>query len=169
MRWDEEQKINSPTEELIRQLMAFGLNASQARSATAEKITNFYQSQAGGAAILDEAKRKVEMMEEMCDSLRSRYEGIVNSMDTISQNLQALTEAQEKAEDLEDSRAKDTIALYSALISVAMKSGADGASAVENAGYILYAYLGGQAARNVNFDTNKPTTAHVQPVAGRRF
>lgn len=106
-------------------------------------------------------------MEEMCDSLRSRYEGIVNSMDTISRNLQALTEAQEKSGDLEDSRAKDTIALYSALISVAVKSGADGASAVENAGYILYAYLGGQAARNVNFDVNRPTTFDID--TGHRF
>lgn len=129
----------------------------------------FTSHRLGGAAILDEAKRKVEMMEEICDSLRSRYEGIVNSMDTISQNLQALTEAQEKAGDLEDSRAKDAIALYSALISVAMKSGADGASAVENAGYILYAYLGGQAARNVNFDADRPITKHVQLVAGRRL
>lgn len=50
MRWDEEKKISSPTEELIRQLMALGLNSSQARSTTAEKITNFYQSQAGGGS-----------------------------------------------------------------------------------------------------------------------
>lgn len=75
-------------------------------------------------------------------------------MEEVAGTLQALTEAQEEYGAVTEEKAKNAVALYAALISVAQKAGADGEDAVQNAGYILYAYLGGQAARNINSGDN---------------
>lgn len=138
------------TENLINTLMALGLTRQQASCTTAEKITKYYMTEAGGAAILDEAGRQVDRMGQLCKELQLKHASIVRQMEEVAGTLQALTEAQEQYGAITEEKAKNAVALYAALISVAQKAGADGEDSVQNAGYILYAYLGGQAARNIN-------------------
>ena len=52
-----------------------------------------------------------------------------------------------------DDRAKNVVALYGALLSMNERAGADPADAVRNAGYVVYAYLGGQAKREITYTT----------------
>ena len=47
---------------------------------------------------------------------------------------------------------KNIIALYAALLSMNRKAGSSGPDSVINAGYILYAYLGGQAKREISYN-----------------
>ena len=50
-----------------------------------------------------------------------------------------------------DEKARNTVALYSALLGMNQRAGADGTEAVQNAGYVMYAYLGGQARRDITY------------------
>ncbi len=138
------------TEEFVKELIRHGLSEQQARSKTAEKMADYFTTEAGGAVILDEAGRQVDEMERMCEDMRRKHDSIARQMETVTGTLQAIREVQEEYGDVTEEKAKNAIALYAGLISVARKAGADGADAVENASYILYAYLGGQAARNIN-------------------
>ena len=45
----------------------------------------------------------------------------------------------------------DVVALYGALLSMNERAGAEPADAVRNAGYVVYAYLGGQAKREITY------------------
>jgi len=51
--------------------------------------------------------------------------------------------------EITDDRAKNVVALYGALLSMNERAGADTADSVRNAGYVVYAYLGGQAKREI--------------------
>ncbi len=131
------------TREMIERLMAAGLSKQMASSATAEAITNYYMGENGQAALIKEAHQQVREMRETVRELRSQYDDVVRQMQEVTGTLQGLKEAQEQYGEITDDRARNAIALYLALISVAKKAGADGEDAVENAGYILYAYFGG--------------------------
>lgn len=50
---------------------------------------------------------------------------------------------------------RNIIALYGALLAMSQKAGADAEDAVRNASYILYAYLGGQARRDITYVTDQ--------------
>ena len=52
---------------------------------------------------------------------------------------------------MSDEAARNVIALYASLLNMGIKACADPAEAVSNAGSILYAYLGGQAKREVSY------------------
>lgn len=142
------------TKELVECLMANGLSKQMATSATAEAITNYYMSENGHAVLLDEAREQVKEMREIVHDLRKQYTEIVRQMQEITGTLQGLKEAQEQYGAITDEKARNAVALYMALISVAQKAGADGGDAVENAGYSLYAYLGGMP-RNKNQMTGR--------------
>ena len=53
--------------------------------------------------------------------------------------------------EITDDRAKNVVALYGALLSMNERAGADAADSVRNAGYVVYAYLGGQAKREIMY------------------
>ena len=48
-----------------------------------------------------------------------------------------------------DQKAKDAISLYATMLSLGKRYGAQPETIVNNAGYVLYAYLGGQARREI--------------------
>jgi 3-phosphoglycerate kinase len=50
-----------------------------------------------------------------------------------------------------DEKARNVVALYAALLTMGEKAGADAEDAVRNAGYVVYAYLGGQARRDITY------------------
>lgn len=55
-------------------------------------------------------------------------------------------------ENLHSDNAQDALVLYKALVDVGTSAGADGNTAVSNAGYVVYAFLGGKA-RNINYSS----------------
>lgn len=139
------------TAELIRQLMEAGLTKQQATSVTAETLTNLYMSE-DGKILIAEAKRQVAEMEKMIRTLRLDYEYLKKQIESIAGTLSAITKAQEEYGSVSDDRAKDVIALYAALLHMNEKAGADPSKSVENASYTIYAYLGGQARRDIRYN-----------------
>ena len=138
------------TDELIRQLIAAGLTKQQATSVTAETLTNLYMNE-DGKMLIAEAKRQVQEMGSLVRELKRDYEMLKLKISDLSQALLAVADAQDEYGSVSDERAKDVIALYGALLSMNERTGADASKSIENAGYILYAYLGGQAKRDINY------------------
>ena len=93
-------------------------------------------------------------MNKTVQALQRDYNGLKSKLDAISSTLNSITEAQEKYGSVSDETARNVIALYASLLNMGIKAGADPAEAVSNAGYILYAYLGGQAKREVSYLTD---------------
>lgn len=138
------------TDELIMQLIAAGLTRQQATSVTARTLTNLYM-QEDGKILIAEARRQVDEMNKTVQALQRDYNGLKSKLDAISGTLSSITEAQEKYGSVSDETARNVIALYASLLNMGIKAGADPAEAVSNAGYILYAYLGGQAKREISY------------------
>ena len=70
------------TEELILQLIAAGLSKQQARSAVAEKITNYYMND-DGKILIAEAKRQVDEMRSVLDDLKRDYYELKQAMQLL--------------------------------------------------------------------------------------
>ena len=138
------------TEELVRQLMALGLSKQQATSVTAETLVNQFMND-DGKLLMAEAKRQVDSMKNLVLDLQRDYNDLKYRIDALSHALVAVTDAQEEYGSVSDEKAKNIIALYGALLNMNEAAGANGEKSVDAAGYILYAYLGGQAKRDVNY------------------
>jgi len=65
--------------------------------------------------------------------------------------IAVITEAQREHGAITDEKARNVVVLYAALIGMSEKAGADATEAVRNGGYVLYAYLGGQAKREITY------------------
>ena len=138
------------TEELILQLIAAGLSKQQARSAVAEKITNYYMND-DGKTLIAEAKRQVDEMRSVLDDLKRDYYELKQAMQNVSGAILGIREAQGQYGEVTDDKAKNVIALYAALLSMNQKAGASPSESIANAGYTMYAFLGGQARREINY------------------
>lgn len=138
------------TDDLIKQLMNAGLSKQQATSVTAQTLTNLNIND-DGKMLIAEAKRQVEEMKQMISDLKSEYADLQNKILAISDVVTAVKDAQSMYGSVTDEKAKNIIALYAALLSMNEKTGASPEDAVKNAGYIVYAYLGGQAKREISY------------------
>lgn len=139
------------TDELVRRLMAAGLTKQQANSVTAETLVNLFMND-DGKTLIAEAKRQVAEMSKTVRLLTKDYEELKAKIDSIAGTLTTINEAQEQYGSVTDEKAKNIIALYAALLSMNRKAGSSGPDSVINAGYILYAYLGGQAKREISYN-----------------
>ena len=79
------------------------------------------------------------------------YDNISSKIKQLSDNVLAAIEAQKEFGSITDEKARNAVALYSALLGMNLRAGADGTEAVRNAGYVMYAFLGGQAKREVSY------------------
>ena len=138
------------TQELIRYLMAAGLSKQQATSATAETLTNLDMKE-DGKILIAEAKRQVEEMSSLLDELRRDYYELKQTMQNVSEVVLGIQEAQDQYGKITDDKAQNVVALYAALLSMNQKAGASPSESVTNAGYTMYAFLGGQAKREINY------------------
>lgn len=139
------------TDELVRRLMAAGLTKQQANSVTAETLVNLFMND-DGKTLIAEARRQVAEMSKTVRLLTKDYEDLKAKIDSIAGTLITINEAQEQYGSVSDEKAKNIIALYAALLSMNRKTGSSGPDSVINAGYILYAYLGGQAKREISYN-----------------
>lgn len=161
------------SDDLVAELMNAGLNKQQATSQTAEIITKLYMSDDGkvliGEAekqadgIIREAQRQVSEMDNLVSKLRKDYRMLCDKIEMVSDTILAIDEAQKEHGDVTDDRAKNTIALYGALLSMNKRAKADSDASVRSAGYVTYAYLGGQARRIYLQSEKKNTSKNTLP------
>ena len=104
-----------------------------------------------GKMLIREAKQQVAEMQATVKALRKEYDDLSAKIKQISDNVLAAIDAQKEFGSITDEKARNAIALYSALLGMNQRAGADGMEAVRNAGYIMYAYLGGQARRDITY------------------
>ena len=138
------------TDDLIRRLMAAGLSKQQASSVTADTLVRLFM-QDDGKILIKEAQRQVSEMQKLVADLKAEYNELKQKISAVSDSLLAITEAQKDHGSITEDRAKNLVALYGALLSMNEKAGAEPTDAVRNAGYVVYAYLGGQAKREVTY------------------
>ena len=138
------------TEDLISRLIAAGLTKQQASSVTAETLVKLFMPD-DGKMLIREAQKQVSEMQSMVNGIRKEYNDLKQKIDGLSDTLLAITKAQREHGVITDEKARNVVALYAALIGMSEKAGADATEAVRNAGYVLYAYLGGQAKREVTY------------------
>ena len=138
------------TDDLVRQLMAAGLSKQQASSVTAETLVRLFMKE-DGKILIKEAQRQVTEMQALVDGLKAEYDGLIQQFHELSETLLSVAEAQKEHGSITDDRAKNVVALYGALLSMNEHAGAEPADAVRNAGYVVYAYLGGQAKREITY------------------
>ena len=142
------------TEDLIKRLMLAGLTKQQATSTTANTLVRLFMPE-DGKLLIQEARQQVDEMKALVDKLKGEYNDLKGRLDSLSSTLLAVSEAQEQHGAVRDERARNIIALYGALLAVSQKAGADAEDAVKNASYVLYAYLGGQARRDITYVTDQ--------------
>lgn len=142
------------TEELIRRLIAAGLNKQQATSVTAETLVKLFMPE-DGKMLLEEARQQIAEMQRTVNQLKMDYGELKKKVESVSDTLLAISEAQKEHGEVTEEKAKNLIALYGALLTMNEKCGAEGPEAVNNASYVAYAYLGGQAKREQIFVTEK--------------
>ena len=142
------------TDELIKRLIAAGLNKQQATSVTAETLVKLFMPE-DGKMLLEEARLQVTEMQRTVNQLKIEYGELKKKIESVSDTLLAISEAQKEHGEGTEEKAKNLIALYGALLTMNEKCGADGPEAVNNASYVAYAYLGGQAKREQIFVTEK--------------
>ena len=142
------------TEELIRRLIAAGLNKQKATSVTAETLVKLFMPE-DGKMLLEEARQQVAEMQRTVNQLKMDYGELKKKVESVSDTLLAISEAQKEHGEVTEEKAKNPIALYGALLTMNEKCGAESPEAVNNASYVAYAYLGGQAKREQIFVTEK--------------
>ncbi len=139
------------SDDLIKLLMAAGLNKQQAGSVTAETCAEVFMRD-DGKALIAEAKRQVSEMRSMVIELQRKHFEEMTQLRNISSTLSGLAEAKENYGDVADEKARNVVALYAALLSMNEKTGASAEEAVKSASYVVYAYLGGQAKREITYN-----------------
>ena len=142
------------TDELIKQLMAAGLNKQQVSSVTAETLVRLFMKE-DGKVLIKEAQRQVSEMQALVNQLKAEYNGLMQKIGSVSETLLAISEAQKEHGEITDEKAKNVVALYGALLAMNENAGADANDSVRNAGYVVYAYLGGQAKREITYMTER--------------
>ena len=105
------------TNDLIKQLMAAGLNKQQATSATAETLVRLFMNE-DGKILIKEAQHQVSEMQTLVNGVRGEYKELLQKISAVSDTLLAITEVQKEHGEITDDRAKNVMALYGALLSM---------------------------------------------------
>ena len=142
------------TEQMKEQLMAIGLTKQQAASATAEAVVNYLMND-DGKILIQEAQNQVTEMQELVNSLRREFLQLKKKIETVAGTLLDIAQAQEEHGAFTDEKARNAVALYGAIINMNERAGAKGTESVNNAGYVTYAFLGGQAKRDIKYENNE--------------
>lgn len=145
-------------------LLEKGLTNQQVNSPTAEKMVEIFgdgESNNAFSLLFDEFKAKtIELEEQRKDleekifrtkvdtekALKKQYENFKDLWSSLS----SIAEAIDEYGPITDEKAKNVLTLMAAITRIGKDLGCDANKCMESASYIVYAYLGGQAARNIN-------------------
>ena len=150
---------------LVSKLMDAGLSKQQAMSKTAAVVAEMLNTEDGKELIRltnDKCQRLITKTTAELEKMRQTHIRLSEEVKGISDDILAIKESTEEWGELSDQKAKDAISLYSALLAVSKKYGS---ADIEGAGYMVYAYLGGQAARNIF--TSNPQKDDVRGINSR--
>lgn len=136
------------TEDLKNRLMAAGLNKQQASSVTAETLVQLFMKE-DSKLLINEARNQITEMQKMVQGLKSEYAALTKKFHDISEAINAISESQKEYGIITEEKAKTVVALYAAILAMNEKAGSDPDTSIKNAGYIVYAYLRGQAKREI--------------------
>ena len=142
------------TEEMKEQLMATGLKKQQINSSTAETVVEFFMNH-DEKVLIQEAQRQVDEMRTIFNDIRMEYSKLKKEFETVAGTLLDIAKAQEEHGALTDEKARNALIFYAALLKMNEHAGAKGFDAVNNAGYVTSAYLGGQARRDIHYDRRR--------------
>lgn len=138
---------NPMTEEMKQKLKeATGLNEYQISGSIAQKVFEFFAEE-------DDKTIHAEMLNQMIE-IRKNAEEIQKSLKETEYLIKELQNAADVMKNVEDSKTKDAIWLYSFLINQGRILMASPDKTVEGASYVLYAFFGGQAKREYTFSQN---------------
>lgn len=126
----------------------YGLSNAQARSAAVEKILEAHEDELDAAA-RQNAAEIVATMRNKASALEVKANALEHKIIALADGLQPIIDAANDYGTVTSEKAKDALALYAALLKMNKAATIDGAKAVEAASYVVYAFLGGQAARNI--------------------
>ena len=134
------------SEEMLVRLIQAGLTKQQANSVTADVVVNTCMPEEG-KVLIAEANNQVSEMKKMVSDLKKQYLELEAKIGKINEVLTSVLEAREEYGAITEEKARNTVALYAALLNMNKKAGASDDECISNAGYVTYAYLGGQARR----------------------
>lgn len=139
-----------------------GLSKQQAQSATAEVCVKLFMDD-DGKLLLEETQRQLnqivvdarkEVSSLACSNSNARRDlhSLLSQIESCTKTVSAIVEAQGEYGKVEDSKAKDTLALYGALLAMNEKTNADDNVKLRCASYVVWAYLGGEASTKIYAD-----------------
>lgn len=132
---------------LVSELMKRGLNKSQANAksiATIAELLSSDNSKAAERLISDKCDFMIARAESELKKMRELHSKLSGEIESISSTILAIEKSQKEWGEISDQKAKDALSLYAALLAISKEyGGAD----IEGAGYMIYAFLGGQARR----------------------
>ena len=143
---------NKGSDWLIDQLMQRGLTYQQASSKGVGLAAEILKTDEDRLLMKDTRVACAEMMQDVKEAKAAALAQAAEAeakVKEISDVVLRIKEAADENGGLTDERAKNALALYASLIDVGGKVNEE--VALESAGYIVYAYLGGQAARNIQY------------------
>ena len=137
--------------ELIKKLIDAGLTTPQATSKAAKVTVHTIMEMCAkdSAALAEEAVRTVRDAAIAVDHLKNDYDEAKRSFDDRLSAFDEVVKTFQEFAEPKDQKAKDAISLYATMLSLGKRYGAQPETIVNNAGYVLYAYLGGQARREI--------------------
>lgn len=145
-----ESRLSEETKQL---LIASGLSRQQAESKTAEICAEIFMAD-DDKAMIAEAREQLRMINSQVQEVASEYHRVKEEIKAVGNAVEAIIAAENEYGKVEDSKAKDAIAVYAALLK--MNDAIDDASGdqkIRGASYVVYALLGGEA-RSYNFSPN---------------
>ncbi len=86
-----------------------------------------------------------EVMERQIERQREVSESLDTEIINRKSELEGLVDFKKEMDDLLSTKAKEAVVLYQTLVGIGDKKNADPNVSVRNAGFIVYAYLGGKA------------------------
>lgn len=132
---------------LVSELMKRGLNKSQANAKSITTIAELLASDNGKAAdryVSDRCNFMIARAESELKKMRETHAKLSDEVESISKTILAIEKSQKEWGEISDQKAKNAISLYAALLAISKEYGG---TDIEGAGYMVYAFLGGQARR----------------------
>lgn len=152
--------------QLQKKLMDAGLTKQQAQSVTAKACAEVFMPD-DCKALVEEAWLQAHAAQNLVKDMKEKQQKVADQIESIGQTISAIANAQsEYGIDSIDERAKNALCMYSAILDMNKKMGVSGDASVDAASYCVYAYLGGQARREVTYKDD--SVDHDQLYAGRR-
>lgn len=143
-----------------------GLSKQQAQSATAEACVKLFMDD-DGKLLLEETQRQlndiVKEARKSLSTLREKNWELQVKIQSMSDYVLAVKDAENKYGKVESDKAKEVLALFGSLMSIVDKTKTDDKYKLECISYVMWAYLGGKSRGNVEAifnDRDKPTTTN---------